>query len=186
MLRRAPIFWWGILFEAGLGAFAWALGWWFERPPLAGFRWDPRDAVVGILITVPMYAGFLVCVHWPIGPLARIKRFSDEVLRPLFEPCSYVELGLISVTAGIGEEMLFRGLLQATFTDWWGAAAGLVAASVLFGLMHLITPTYALLAGSLGLYLGGIWLANGNLLSVIVAHALYDFLALIYLVKRRQ
>ena len=36
----------------------------------------------------------------------------------------------------------------------------------------------------MGAYLGGVWLLNGNLLTVMVAHALYDFLALLILLLR--
>ena len=62
---------------------------------------------------------------------------------------------------------------------------GLLAAALLFGLLHSITPAYAILAGLVGLYLGGLWLACGNLLTPIVAHGTYDFLALVYLVRVR-
>ena len=37
-------------------------------------------------------------------------------------------------------------------------------------------------ATAVGAYLGALWLIDGNLLSVIIAHAIYDFLALIVLV----
>jgi len=40
---------------------------------------------------------------------------------------------------------------------------------------------YALLAGVVGLYLGGLYLLTGNLLVPIVVHALYDVVALGYL-----
>jgi uncharacterized protein len=50
---------------------------------------------------------------------------------------------------------------------------------------HWITRTYALLAALVGLYLGGLWLWTGNLLVPIVAHALYDFVALIWILRRR-
>jgi membrane protease YdiL (CAAX protease family) len=182
-VRDISIFWWAVAFEAGLGAVAWALGWWFERPPLATFRWDVPGLVAGILATLPMLLGFWACVRWPIGPLARIKDFSDEVVRPLFARCSVLQLGIIALAAGFGEEMLFRGFLQAMFSDWWGVAAGIAAASLIFGLMHIITITYAVLAALLGVYLGIVWLHSGNLLSVVLAHALYDFIALVYLVK---
>ena len=56
---------------------------------------------------------------------------------------------------------------------------GLAVASLLFGLLHPITPTYVAIAALLGAYLGAVWLATGNLLTVIVAHALYDFVALV-------
>jgi membrane protease YdiL (CAAX protease family) len=45
---------------------------------------------------------------------------------------------------------------------------------------------YLVLAGLIGLYLGGIWLATGNLLVPIIAHAMYDFVALVYFVKTRK
>jgi membrane protease YdiL (CAAX protease family) len=42
------------------------------------------------------------------------------------------------------------------------------------------------LAGGIGLYLGAVWLATGNLLVPITSHALYDFLAFVYLVQVRK
>jgi hypothetical protein len=62
---------------------------------------------------------------------------------------------------------------------------GLAVAALLFGLAHFITPTYAVLAGTMGLYLGWLWIDTGNLLVPITAHAVYDFLALAYLAKIR-
>ena len=38
----------------------------------------------------------------------------------------------------------------------------------------------------LGAYLGLVWIASGNLLTVIVAHAVYDFVALIVLTRGRE
>jgi len=61
----------------------------------------------------------------------------------------------------------------------------LLLAAVLFGLLHFITPTYAVLAGLIGLYLGALWLATGNLLTPIVTHGTYDLLALVYLARVR-
>ena len=56
----------------------------------------------------------------------------------------------------------------------------------MFGLLHPITRAYAVIAALLGAYLGGLWLAGGNLLTPIVAHALYDFVALVYLLRLRR
>lgn len=184
-LGRPPIVVWGVAFEGALGAIAVLVGWWFGYPPLATFRWSGVDALVGIAASLPMLLGFCACVRWPVGPLERIKDFSDDVIRPLFAGCTILELGLISLAAGVGEEMLFRGLLQWAVSDWCGIYVGIAAASIIFGLMHLITPTYGMLAALLGVYLGGVWFLNGNLLSVIIAHGLYDFVALVYLVKRQ-
>jgi membrane protease YdiL (CAAX protease family) len=62
-------------------------------------------------------------------------------------------------------------------------ALGMV--SVLFGIMHWISRAYAVFATILGFYLGWLWIASGNLLVPIVAHGLYDFVALVYVVKMR-
>jgi uncharacterized protein len=48
-----------------------------------------------------------------------------------------------------------------------------------------VNRSYAMLAGVIGLYLGWLWMATGELLLPIAVHALYDFLALVYLVKIR-
>ena len=81
-------------------------------------------------------------------------------------------------------------LIQEAAAGWvggsWGVWVGLAVASVLFGLAHAITVSYVLLAALMGLYLGWLWIATGNLLVPIMAHAGYDFLALVYLVKIRR
>jgi membrane protease YdiL (CAAX protease family) len=87
----------------------------------------------------------------------------------------------IAALAGLGEEMFFRGAVQGSLQHWVPFWAALVISSVFFGLMHAVTPTYALLAAGLGVYLGLVWYYTDNLLVVTLAHALYDFLALLYL-----
>jgi membrane protease YdiL (CAAX protease family) len=173
-----------VLVEGGLGVLALALGWLLGQPPLATWAWDVDAALPGVAACLPMLLLFLVCVSWPVGPLARIKQITRQVIRPLFASCTVIDLAGVALLAGLGEEMLFRGVLQAALADWLGAGAGLAAASLLFGLLHAITPTYAVLATLLGAYLGWVWMASGNLLAPVVAHALYDFVALLYLVRQ--
>jgi membrane protease YdiL (CAAX protease family) len=172
-----------ILLEGGLALLAWGLGWLLEQPAWESLHWDWQDAGLGIIASLPLLLTFLLCTRWPWGPLARIKQFADEVIRPLFASCTALDLAMISVLAGIGEELLFRGVIQGALSRWLGPWPGLTLASALFGLLHLVTPTYAVMAALMGMYLGWVWIASGNLLVVIVAHALYDFLALLYLVR---
>jgi membrane protease YdiL (CAAX protease family) len=81
--------------------------------------------------------------------------------------------------------MLFRGLLQPAIAGLWAGPAGvwlgLAGASLLFGLAHAVTRAYVVLAALVGAYLGGLWLATGNLLVPVVAHGLYDFAAILWL-----
>jgi membrane protease YdiL (CAAX protease family) len=173
--------------EGGLILVAWLAGLLLGQPPLETLSWDGRAVLLGLAATLPMLAFFFACLRWPVGPLRPIRQFCDEVLLPILAPCTLLDLAGISVLAGVGEEMLFRGVFQAALTRWVGSVAlGLVLASVLFGLCHAITAGYVVLAALLGAYLGGLWLYTGNLLAPILSHAIYDFVALVILVRGRQ
>jgi membrane protease YdiL (CAAX protease family) len=173
----------GIAFEAALGLLALGLGWLFGQPPLETFRWDLRDGVLGAAASLPLFATAVLAVRFQRRPWADIVRFFDEVIRPLFRGTGTLGLAAISLAAGVGEEMLFRGLLQPVLGRALGPWGGLCVASLLFGLMHPFSPAYFVLATLCGLYLGWCWQASGNLLTAVVTHALYDFLALVYLLR---
>jgi uncharacterized protein len=177
------------VFEGGLAIVAIGLGWLLGQPPLRTFCFDARDAALGIAATLPPLALFWLCLKVPLPSLKTITRILDETLVPMFRECGLVELAIISMLAGLGEEMLFRGVIQAAVAEQIGGPRGvwlgLAAAAILFGMLHAITPTYALLAGLIGLYLGWLWLLCGNLLAPITTHAVYDLVVLVYLVRWR-
>jgi hypothetical protein len=56
----------------------------------------------------------------------------------------------------------------------------------MFGLAHFISLMYAVLAALIGLYLGILFIAFDNLAVPVIVHALYDFVALTYLVRMRS
>jgi membrane protease YdiL (CAAX protease family) len=187
MAGRRERFWIVLLgagFEGSFVSLAWLLGWLLGQSPLERFSWSLADAAWGVAATLPMVLGALVLVRWPVGPFARIKQFIEEVVRPLFASCTLPDLALISLAAGLGEEMFFRGVLQPVFIRWFGLASGLGLASLAFGLMHPITGAYIVLAALIGVYLGYLFEVSGNLLLVIITHALYDFVLLVYLMRR--
>jgi membrane protease YdiL (CAAX protease family) len=129
----------------------------------------------------------LLLDRWPLGGFRHLKELMQESILPLFRECSHEALLLISLAAGVGEELLFRGVAQLGIEQASGSTWLAVAiASVMFGLVHPITKTYALLAGLIGVYFGVLVVLTGNLLVPIVAHAAYDFVALVYLLSRRE
>jgi membrane protease YdiL (CAAX protease family) len=86
---------------------------------------------------------------------------------------------------GVGEESLFRGLIQTELEERFGTAGGIAIASAIFGTVHLVNfgsdpkqalyavPTIAVLGSSLGLA----YAHTGHKLSTSVAmHFWYDFL----------
>jgi len=182
------------VFEAGIVVVAVCLGWLLDKDPLVTFPRTLHHAgwgiVWGIAATLPPLGLLWVCLKCPLRSFVELVGVVDRMLVPLFRHCRLMELAAISVLAGLGEEMLFRGIVQRSVADWVGGPLAtwiaLVAAAVLFGLAHRITTTYAVLAGLIGLYLGGIWMATGNLLVPIVAHSVYDLVALVYLIRIRR
>ena len=172
-----------VLLEGALAPFSLLLGWLLGLNPLATFSWSEKAALDGLIATLPMLVLLALTLRWPVGPLARIKEFFDRELAPVLRDCDWTDLALISIAAGVGEEMLFRGIIQGGIDRLFGPIAGVVGASVLFGLLHPVSFTYIVLAGGLGVYIGVFWMISGNLLSVIIAHALYDFIALLVLLN---
>jgi uncharacterized protein len=177
-------------FEGGLAVLAVGLGWVVGQRPLATLAWDWTAAGWGAAATLPLLGMLWVCVKTPWRPLRRIVAVLDESIVPLLGHCRVLDLAVIAALAGLGEEMLFRGVIQAAIGGWvggaWGQWIALAAAAVLFALAHSITVMYLILAGLIGAYLGGAWLATGNLLVPMIAHAMYDFVALVYFVKVRK
>lgn len=101
----------------------------------------------------------------------------------MFAGSGPVVLVVVALLAGLSEEALFRGVLQTALVAHLPLLAAVAVTAVLFGVAHWITPTYALLAGIVGAYLGALFVLSGNLLVPVVAHALYDVVALALLVR---
>lgn len=81
----------------------------------------------------------------------------------------------LSVTAGVCEELLFRGFLFWVFTHFlpfWGAAA---LQAVLFGIGHAYQGPKGVLATTLaGAFLTGVLIVGGSLYPAMLVHALMD------------
>jgi membrane protease YdiL (CAAX protease family) len=97
------------------------------------------------------------------------------IVYPLFEHVNVWHILLVSALAGVAEELLFRGVLQPLI--------GLLPASAIFGAVHVGGRGfvgYGIWAACIGAFFG--WLMNitGGLTAPVVAHAVYDALALAY------
>jgi membrane protease YdiL (CAAX protease family) len=185
------------LFEASLAVMAIVLGWVSSQSPSEKIKVSFSAIALGVLAVLPLLAILLACQRIEWRPVKELRRVLDEVVVPLFRTCNWIEIAAISFLAGLGEELLFRGLLQNGFAQWTGeflphtpsaALAGdwmaVIFVAILFGALHAVNLSYAVLAAIMGAYLGWLYLATGNLTVPIIAHGLYDFIALAYVLKR--
>jgi membrane protease YdiL (CAAX protease family) len=173
--------------EGGMLLLALSLGLLMPRGPLAQIDWSTgqfwRNALWGGAACLPLLALLLLLRCTPLAFLKRFKQLIDELVLPMFGELSLLQLAVIAMLAGVGEELLFRGVIQQAISDRFGWPIGLVSTSVLFGLAHALSRTYAVLAGLIGAYFGSLCIWTGDLLPAIVAHGLYDFCALVFLVR---
>ncbi|HVJ58014.1 MAG TPA: CPBP family intramembrane glutamic endopeptidase [Terrimicrobiaceae bacterium] len=159
------------------------LAFFLGQPLLGDLRWCLRDLWVGILASLPLLALFFWLLHASLPALERLDEFLETHVRTIFETWPMWQLAVISLLAGVCEEVFFRSVIQGGLARHIGTIPGLAVASVIFGIFHLVTKTYALIATLIGAYLGILWIVIGNLLAPIATHAVYDFVALAYFLR---
>jgi membrane protease YdiL (CAAX protease family) len=126
----------------------------------------------GLAISVPsMVVVFFVPLFSPLRRqlLDLVSRLDLDALNPLW----------ISLSAGIGEELLFRGALQPILGIWW-ASFIFTLAHFRSGQFHSINWQKLIYAASVfiaGLFLGYVFLEIG-LVAAMVAHAVVDVVSL--------
>jgi len=175
-----------VVVEGMLGAVAITLGYLFGVPAAATLHWDLGAVLTGLAATAPMLVVFAAFMVTDLGPLRAIRELLDDFVGMLFGRASAWHVAVVSLAAGLGEELLFRGFLQGALAHFTGVVPALVLASIAFGLAHAVTPAYVVIATGFGAYFGWLWLATDNLLVVVVAHAVYDFVVLTLMIRAHR
>lgn len=108
---------------------------------------------------------------------------NQAVLAGVGDPLYYLVMVVVSLLfVGPAEELLFRGAVQGRLRESWGAWPAIIAATVLFGLIHIPAVSggfgaqlsYALLAGVLGVVLGYLYEHTDNIVVPAVTHGCYN------------
>ena len=169
------------VFEGLLLVIAGAAGWFAGVDPLATVTRDVVPVIVGLVAVVPMLAMLWWGLKHPFGAVGKATLQAREFVIQFLGGVSLTGFALISLLAGVGEEALFRGFLQTFIGLHSTELTGLILASLLFGLAHAVSRTYALIAAIIGVYLGLLYIGTGSIIAPIVCHAVYDFVALVIL-----
>ena len=188
---------WGVCLELVLALVALLVGALVGVDPLETIdvAWDALPVHLhaigwGVVATLPMLSVMVLVEKAPQRPVRELRNLVRRHVAPLFARQTMGGLALISATAGLGEEMLFRGLMQAGLAVWidgrFGPWLAIALSSLVFGLAHCLSRAYVVLASLIGAYLGWLFWFSGHLLVPIVAHGLYDFVALLYFVRWRR
>ncbi len=176
------------LFEFAMLVIGLFLGWVFSVGAVEQIHWNWIAVMWGSLAGTVLFLVILGLERLPFDPLKSIQDTVVKVIgRPLSQ-CNLLELALLALLAGIGEEVLFRGFLMTWLESFGGYWVGLIISSVVFGLVHSVTWAYTFFAAMAGAFLGWLFDATGerNLLVPIIGHALYDFLAFIMIAREAK
>ena len=108
--------------------------------------------------------------------LGTLKSIVLDEVAPLFSQFTVPDIMMVAAASGFCEEVLFRGVIQEQ--------SGIVAASAFFGIFHcpsLRHFPYGVWAFCAGLFLGFLKIYTGSVWPPIIAHALSNFIVLLYL-----
>jgi membrane protease YdiL (CAAX protease family) len=163
---------------------------------LIGGRWKTVEA---FLLDVALAVGFWITsllllfgIRVALGTidLHNMQKSVDDTVRLLgpMAPHTYLEAGLfvlLSVSAGLFEEIIFRGYLQRQFGALGrNAIIGIVASGILFGLAHGYQGTRMMIViGIYGIFFGILAHLRKSLRPGMMAHAFQDSIAGIGLFK---
>lgn len=135
-----------------------------------------------LLVAASVGLGAAVALVTVVGTRFTVKRFDwaqklHETLRPAVHDLSTARLVAMALASGLGEELFFRGLLVP--------AIGVVASSLLFGVLHQAPGRARLVwiawASIMGLVLAAVFRLTGSLAGPLVAHVAVNALNLVFL-----
>lgn len=154
--------------------------------PWAHLRPSAAVLPLALAATLPLLAALAALGALRPGWFRDIEALLRPLVAALFRGRGAVPVLVVAALAGLGEELLFRGVLQAWLAGVAGPWPAVVLAGVAFGLAHYLSPAYFVLATGMGLYLGALYQLTGDLLLPVLVHALYDAIALAYLLRRHE
>jgi len=151
----------------------------FFQPARIGLRWPTLQAagqLVPLVLQLAIALASWCTARWLSTPLAGSSDLSAwQILRT-------------TLVVGVTEEWVYRGVLLAACSAWWGLRRGAAVSLLLFGALHLLnlaagqTVQQAALQFALATLSGATLmlaaLGSRSLLVPMVLHGLYDFLVI--------
>ena len=181
-----------VLLELSLGLSAILIGLFLGVNPRQDIPalWDGsailKSLGIGVLVGSAFALAMELVSRLPIRSMQKLERSMQSQLHLLLGPMSVPDLLLLSLSAGIGEELLFRRLIQG----WWMSLSetqsfleslpGMAISAVCFGFAHPLSKTYIVLATLAGFLFAILYWATRDLLACVLAHAIYDAIICVY------
>jgi membrane protease YdiL (CAAX protease family) len=144
----------------------------------------PSEEALAFILAVGLGASVPLILLWIRSRRSEesVAEASERMLAPVSALLPYGRkerwlFASLSITAGICEEILFRGFLMFYLQEVFGSALWVAVAvsSVIFGVVHIYQGiTQVLATGAFGAAMAVLYLFSGSLLLPIIVHALLD------------
>ena len=121
---------------------------------------------------------FVLVIFLTRLPFSKSLRDICKQLVPIFQGFPLWKIITLSLAAGLGEELLFRGFLQQWLMTYMSMEVAILLASLGFGLLHFFSFSYFALTTVLGVIFGITYVETNSLLLVMSWHAIYDVLVI--------
>ena len=140
-----------------------------------------ESALIGVFIGLAMIG--LLRLLWTVSPdfWERLVYLQADTYRDICKVLNWPMILVISAGAGIGEEALFRGGLQTFLGDITPPAVAVLIAAFAFAMLHMAKFYVFVLIWLIGGIFGLLYWWTGDLLAMILGHAVYDVWALYFL-----
>ncbi len=138
------------------------------------------DIFIGIIATLPPVLFLWWFSNTDIPSFSTFRDSQIEFFANIGFKFTGPRIIAMAVGAGICEELLFRGVFQPWLASFSPIFLAIIISNIVFGFLHMRTLLYALIAGGVGVYFGVLYAFNGNLVAPMIAHGLYDAVALEY------
>lgn len=180
-----------VLFYGLMTLVAAVLVWWLDL----GFLEHVDRPITPVWLSGLLGAGFGIVV---VGLSHLADRFFDWARRlnrefnVMLGDLGYPKAFALAALSGVGEELLFRGVIQQYLTGFSGSAiVAIFVTGLVFGLVHIGPEpkkfaAWTLMAITLGWAIGALYVVTGNLVAPVVAHFTINFLNLSTLISRPQ
>ncbi len=143
---------------------------WLELGP------GPAREVFSLLLGLAVGGLVVIVTRVMVVRVGFVRRLHQD-LRPLAQTMPKMTILLLALLSAFGEELIFRSLLL----PW----VGLVPQALLFGAVHQVGGSsrwvWMVWALLMGILLGAMFLLTGSLVGPLAAHALINYVNLLYL-----
>jgi membrane protease YdiL (CAAX protease family) len=150
------------------------------RDPLRTPSWVGLEGFASVgwsLVMGTLLAGATVLASRVLSRRTTWTRALHEALRPAVRDADGITIACMALSSGVGEELLFRGLLVPLI--------GVVASSIGFGLLHQVRGparwVWAAWAGAMGALFALVFTVTGSLAGAVLAHVLINGANLLYI-----